>query len=74
MGWRIPVMAFSACRRGSGMLEIMRDSRLGTHGGLALIFVLDCKVLGGRARSRWCGTPMVAAPPLPACAVVWRCC
>lgn len=27
------------------MLEIMRDSRLGTHGGLALIFVLFAKVL-----------------------------
>jgi cobalamin synthase len=27
------------------MLEIMRDSRLGTHGGLALIFVLVAKVL-----------------------------
>ncbi|WP_426617430.1 adenosylcobinamide-GDP ribazoletransferase [Raoultella sp. R2A007] len=27
------------------MLEIMRDSRLGTHGGLALIFVLLAKVL-----------------------------
>ncbi|EHM45310.1 adenosylcobinamide-GDP ribazoletransferase [Yokenella regensburgei] len=27
------------------MLEIMRDSRLGTHGGLALVFVLLAKVL-----------------------------
>jgi adenosylcobinamide-GDP ribazoletransferase len=27
------------------MLEIMRDSRLGTHGGLALVFVLVAKVL-----------------------------
>ena len=32
------------CRR-ERMLEIMRDSRLGTHGGLALIFVLVAKVL-----------------------------
>ena len=35
---------FSARRR-ERMLEIMRDSRLGTHGGLALIFVLIAKVL-----------------------------
>ena len=35
---------FSARRR-ERMLEIMRDSRLGTHGGLALIFVLVAKVL-----------------------------
>lgn len=35
---------FSARRR-EKMLEIMRDSRLGTHGGLALIFVLLAKVL-----------------------------
>ncbi|MCR3695445.1 MULTISPECIES: adenosylcobinamide-GDP ribazoletransferase [Citrobacter] len=35
---------FSARRR-ERMLEIMRDSRLGTHGGLALIFVLLAKVL-----------------------------
>ena len=35
---------FSARRR-ERMLEIMRDSRLGTHGGLALIFVLMAKVL-----------------------------
>ena len=34
---------FSARRR-ERMLEIMRDSRLGTHGGLALIFVLVAKV------------------------------
>jgi adenosylcobinamide-GDP ribazoletransferase len=27
------------------MLEIMRDSRLGTHGGLALVFVLVAKIL-----------------------------
>lgn len=27
------------------MLEIMRDSRLGTHGGLALIFVVLAKIL-----------------------------
>ena len=38
---------FSARRR-ERMLEIMRDSRLGTHGGLALIFVLVAK--GGAAR------------------------
>lgn len=35
---------FSARTR-ERMLEIMRDSRLGTHGGLALIFVLVAKVL-----------------------------
>lgn len=35
---------FSARRR-ERMLEIMHDSRLGTHGGLALIFVLLAKVL-----------------------------
>lgn len=35
---------FSARRR-ERMLEIMRDSRLGTHGGLALVFVLVAKVL-----------------------------
>ncbi|AFJ46596.1 adenosylcobinamide-GDP ribazoletransferase [Shimwellia blattae] len=35
---------FSARSR-ERMLEIMRDSRLGTHGGLALIFVLLGKVL-----------------------------
>lgn len=35
---------FSARTR-EKMLDIMRDSRLGTHGGLALIFVLLAKVL-----------------------------
>lgn len=35
---------FSARTR-ERMLEIMKDSRLGTHGGLALIFVLLMKVL-----------------------------
>lgn len=35
---------FSARRR-ERMLEIMRDSRLGTHGGLALVFVLAAKIL-----------------------------
>ncbi|WP_313433661.1 adenosylcobinamide-GDP ribazoletransferase [Atlantibacter hermannii] len=35
---------FSARTR-EKMLEIMRDSRLGTHGGLGLIFVLVAKVL-----------------------------
>lgn len=35
---------FSARTR-EKMLEIMRDSRLGTHGGLALIFVLVAKIL-----------------------------
>lgn len=56
---------FSARRR-ERMLEIMRDSRLGTHGGLALIFVLLAKVLvvselalrgnvgAGRAGGRLC--------------------
>ncbi|SCB73365.1 cobalamin-5'-phosphate synthase [Kosakonia oryzendophytica] len=35
---------FSARRR-ERMLEIMRDSRLGTHGGLALVFVVVAKIL-----------------------------
>ncbi|MCV9878053.1 adenosylcobinamide-GDP ribazoletransferase [Brenneria izbisi] len=35
---------FSARRR-ERMLEIMRDSRLGTNGGLALIFIVAAKVL-----------------------------
>ncbi len=35
---------FSARSR-DRMLEIMRDSRLGTHGGLALIFVVLAKIL-----------------------------
>ncbi|WP_409306205.1 adenosylcobinamide-GDP ribazoletransferase [Pectobacterium sp. B1J-3] len=35
---------FSACKR-ERMLEIMRDSRLGTNGGLALIFIVVAKVL-----------------------------
>ena len=35
---------FSARQR-ERMLEIMRDSRLGTHGGLALVFVLVAKIL-----------------------------
>ena len=35
---------FSARTR-ERMLEIMRDSRLGTHGGLALVFVLVAKIL-----------------------------
>lgn len=35
---------FSARRR-ERMLEIMRDSRLGTHGGLALVFVVIGKIL-----------------------------
>ena len=48
---------FSARRR-ERMLEIMRDSRLGTHGGLALIFVLLAKVLSELALR---GTPMLAA-------------
>ena len=50
---------FSARRR-ERMLEIMRDSRLGTHGGLALIFVLLAKVLGGSELALR-GTPMLAA-------------
>ena len=43
---------FSARRR-EKMLEIMRDSRLGTHGGLALIFVLLAKVLTMMYRHRY---------------------
>lgn len=50
---------FSARRR-ERMLEIMRDSRLGTHGGLALIFVLLAKVLVV-SELALCGTPMLAA-------------
>ena len=50
---------FSARRR-ERMLEIMRDSRLGTHGGLALIFVLLAKVLVASELALR-GTPMLAA-------------
>ncbi|WP_275221584.1 adenosylcobinamide-GDP ribazoletransferase [Citrobacter freundii] len=50
---------FSARRR-ERMLEIMRDSRLGTHGGLALIFVLLAKVLVVSELALG-GTPMLAA-------------
>ena len=50
---------FSARRR-ERMLEIMRDSRLGTHGGLALIFVLLSKVLVVSELALR-GTPMLAA-------------
>lgn len=50
---------FSARRR-ERMLEIMRDSRLGTHGGLALIFVLLAKVLVVSELALR-GTPMLAA-------------
>ena len=39
---------FSARSR-DRMLEIMRDSRLGTHGGLALIFVVLAKILASLA-------------------------
>jgi hypothetical protein len=64
---------FSARRR-ERMLEIMRDSRLGTHGGLALIFVLVAKCwwsakwrcAARRRLPRW-------RPPAPS-AAVWRCC
>lgn len=42
------------------MLEIMRDSRLGTHGGLALIFVLLAKILVVSELALR-GTPMLAA-------------
>ncbi|VEB57837.1 cobalamin synthase [Salmonella enterica subsp. enterica] len=38
-------MAFFPRAAVSEWLEIMRDSRLGTHGGLALIFVLLAKIL-----------------------------
>ncbi|MEF3089421.1 adenosylcobinamide-GDP ribazoletransferase [Raoultella scottii] len=57
---------FSARRR-ERMLEIMRDSRLGTHGGLALIFVLLAKVLVVSELALR-GTPMLAALAA-ACAV-----
>lgn len=50
---------FSARRR-EKMLEIMRDSRLGTHGGLALIFVLLAKVLAVSELALR-DTPMLAA-------------
>lgn len=50
---------FSARRR-ERMLEIMRDSRTGTHGGLALIFVLLAKVLVVSELALR-GTPMLAA-------------
>ena len=50
---------FSARRR-EKMLEIMRDSRLGTHGGLALIFVLLGKVLAVNEVALR-DTPMLAA-------------
>ena len=50
---------FSARRR-EKMLEIMRDSRLGTHGGLALIFVLLAKVLA-ISELGLRDTPMLAA-------------
>ena len=50
---------FSARRR-EKMLEIMRDSRLGTHGGLALIFVLLAKVLA-ISELALRDTPMLAA-------------
>ncbi|EMX9178670.1 adenosylcobinamide-GDP ribazoletransferase [Citrobacter sedlakii] len=57
---------FSARSR-ERMLEIMRDSRLGTHGGLALIFVLLAKVLVVSELALR-GTPMLAALAA-ACAV-----
>ena len=61
---------FSARRR-ERMLEIMRDSRLGTHGGLALIFVLLAKVLVVSELALR-GTPMLAA--LAAACVAGRGC
>lgn len=50
---------FSARRR-ERMLEIMRDSRLGTHGGLALVFVLVAKILL-LSELQLRDTPMIAA-------------
>ena len=50
---------FSARSR-ERMLEIMRDSRLGTHGGLALVFVLLAKLLLISELSLR-GWPMIAA-------------
>ncbi|WP_318390386.1 adenosylcobinamide-GDP ribazoletransferase [Enterobacter sp.] len=49
---------FSARTR-ERMLEIMRDSRLGTHGGLALVFVLIAKILAVSELSLR-GLPMIA--------------
>ncbi|WLI77606.1 adenosylcobinamide-GDP ribazoletransferase [Kosakonia sp. H02] len=57
---------FSARRR-ERMLEIMRDSRLGTHGGLALVFVLVAKILT-LSELQLRDTPMIAALAA-ACAV-----
>ena len=64
---------FSARTR-DRMLEIMRDSRLGTHGGLALIFVLVAKVLVvGELLLR--DIHPIAARRRPAPSVAgWRCC
>lgn len=64
---------FSARTR-DRMLEIMRDSRLGTHGGLALIFVLVAKVLVvGELLLR--DIHPIAAWRRPAPSVAgWRCC
>ena len=43
------------------MLEIMRDSRLGTHGGLALIFVVLAKILVlSEVGSAWRTDPCIA--------------
>ena len=51
---------FSARSR-DRMLEIMRDSRLGTHGGLALIFVVLAKDFGvKRVGSAWRTDPCIA--------------
>ncbi|MGP3592884.1 adenosylcobinamide-GDP ribazoletransferase [Vagococcus sp. WN89Y] len=50
---------FSARRR-ERMLEIMRDSRLGTHGGLALVFVLAAKILV-LSELQLRGAPMIAS-------------
>ncbi|MTH47428.1 adenosylcobinamide-GDP ribazoletransferase [Intestinirhabdus alba] len=61
---------FSARHR-ERMLEIMRDSRLGTHGALALIFVLLAKVLV-ISELALRGTPMLAA--LAAASAVGRGC
>ncbi|PWC13630.1 adenosylcobinamide-GDP ribazoletransferase [Brenneria roseae subsp. americana] len=59
---------FSARQR-ERMLEIMRDSRLGTNGGLALIFIVVAKVLVVSELALR-GTPMLAI--LTAASVVGR--
>ncbi len=72
-GWLIPATAFSARTR-DRMLEIMRDSRLGTHGGLALIFVLVAKVLVVGELLLRDIHPIAALAAACAVGRGWRCC